>query len=329
MAARPPKEVIQVKSSVQKTAQTILLTVLAILLIAILAACSSATTDIGGSNGKVVTISKENVPLSGPQASEQARATFENGTAVNTSPIENGTVTLNCNLVDKGIIGIRADIATSQRLKLKASKDGIDIYYDISPNAMIKIPMQLGNGKYNIELFENIQGANYKQLYHKEMDILLSDPNSVFLYSNQVVDFENKTKADELALALTKDAKTDADKIKAVYDYVTSHISYDYNKISTVDTSYIPDVDAILTSNTGICYDYAAVTAAMLREAGVPAKLVKGYRSDNANYHAWNEVLIGGQWMTLDATFDATARQNGQAYEMKKDAGMYKADKVF
>lgn len=317
------------KKSVQKTAETILFTALAILLIALMAACSSATANVNGSDGKMVTISKENVPLSGPQASEQARATFQNGTDVNTAPIENGTVTVNCNLADKGIIGIRADIATTQRLKLKASKDGSEIYYDISPNEMIKIPMQMGNGKYALELFQNIQGANYKQLYQKELDISMSDPNSVFLYSNQVVDFENKSKANELALSLTKDAQSDADKLKAVYDYVTSHISYDYNKINAVNTSYVPDVDAILACNTGICYDYAAVTAAMLREAGVPTKLVKGYRSDNANYHAWNEVLIGGQWVTIDATFDATARQNGQAYEMKKDAGMYKADKAF
>lgn len=292
-----------------------------------LAACSSATANV--SDGKVVSISKENIPLSGPQASELAQATFENGGSIEAAPIENGTVTVNSNLADKGIIGMRADIQTNQKLKVKSSKDGVDIYYNINPNEMTKFPMQMGNGRYSLELYENISGTNYKQLYHKEIDINLNDPNSVFLYSNQVVNFENKSKANELALELTRDAKTDMDKVKAIYEYVTNHIHYDNDKINSVDTSYIPDVDAILASNEGICYDYAAVMAAMLREAGVPTKLDKGYRSDNVNYHAWNEVYLDGQWVILDTTYDASARQSGEGCQMEKDAGMYTVDKVF
>ncbi len=313
--------------------RTILFIIAVLVLGAMLAACSSAAGSAGTtgsiSGGKVVSISKDNIPLSGPQASELAKQTFENGSNIEAASVENGTVTINANLADKGIIGIRADVQTSQRLKVKSSKDGTDIYYNVSPGSMSKIPMQMGNGRYSIEVYENISGTNYKQLYHKEVEIYLEDPNSVFLYSNQVVDFESKGKANELALALTKDAACDADKIKAIYDYVTKNIRYDSDKINTVDTTYTPDVDAILSANTGICYDYAAVMAAMLREVGVPTKLDKGYRSDNVNYHAWNEVYLNGQWVILDTTFDAAARQSGEACKMEKDPGMYTVDKVF
>ncbi|MGI5849873.1 MAG: transglutaminase-like domain-containing protein [Christensenellales bacterium] len=315
-------------TNTQKTIRIISFIIVIGLITVILVACSSTAIRARGDDN-VISISKESIPMSVPQASEIARAVFENGENINISPIEKGIITVNCNLIGKGIIGIRADVAVANKMKVKVSKEGIDVYYNIIPYKTIKIPMQMGNGRYVLELYENISGTNYRQFYHEELDINLSDPNSVFLYSNQVVDFENKGKTKELAVSLTKGAKTDAGKVKAIYEYVISHILYDYDKIYSIDTGYIPDVDVILTSSKGICYDYAAVMAAMLREAGVPAKLDKGYRSDNMNYHAWNEVWINGQWVTVDATFDATARQIGQVYTMEKDPDIYKVEKVF
>ena len=68
---------------------------------------------------------------------------------------------------------------------------------------------------------------------------------------------------------------------------------------------YIPNIDSVLSEQKGICYDYAAVLASLLREAGLPAKLVMGYREDMDAYHAWNQVLADGRWITVDATYGA------------------------
>ena len=73
--------------------------------------------------------------------------------------------------------------------------------------------------------------------------------------------------------------------ITRIYDYITGNITYDYDKASDPPTGYTSDVDAILDSGTGICLDYAAVMASMLRSQRIPTRLEVGYAQDA--YHAW------------------------------------------
>ena len=41
-------------------------------------------------------------------------------------------------------------------------------------------------------------------------------------------------------------------------------VAYDYDKLEGLPSSYLPDVDETLTTGQGICFDYAALMAAML-----------------------------------------------------------------
>ena len=52
---------------------------------------------------------------------------------------------------------------------------------------------------------------------------------------------------------------------------------------------YLPDVDDVLASQTGICFDYAAVMASMLRCERIPTRLEVGYMGDV--YHAWMMLI--------------------------------------
>jgi len=107
------------------------------------------------------------------------------------------------------------------------------------------------------------------------------------------------------------------DKVTEIYHYVISHITYDTHLAETVQTDYLPDVDAILSSGKGICFDYAALMAAMLRSQSIPTKLVIGYTGDV--YHAWISVYCpeegwlddviffdGTTWELVDPTFAAS-----------------------
>lgn len=284
--------------------------------------CSSAV------NGSLVTI-QDKVPLAGETAVATAAETFNNGGSVNTASLQGGSVTINSNLADKGIVGVKADVDGNQKLKVKVSLNGQAIYYDIVKGQMIKVPMQLGNGQYTIELFQNISGSEYQKLYGNTVDVSVSDPNDVYLLSNQIVNFENSKEIPAVDANILQNKNNDMEKVQAIYDYVIQTISYDYNKYSQIDSTYVPDVDQVLNQKTGICYDYASVMASLLRDAGIPAKLVMGYRSDSKDYHAWNEVLLDGQWITVDTTWDSVLKQNGQTYEMQKDASLYTTDKVF
>ena len=100
------------------------------------------------------------------------------------------------------------------------------------------------------------------------------------------------------------------------------NIVYDQQKADSVQTGYLPDVDETLSSKKGICYDYSALLACMLRAKNIPARLVMGYVSGVDVYHAWNEVYItdvgwvrtaiyfdGTSWQVADSTFGAANAQ--------------------
>lgn len=79
-----------------------------------------------------------------------------------------------------------------------------------------------------------------------------------------------------------KDAKTDMDKVTAIYNYIAGHYTYDTklaNDITSGKVSkYIPDTAATLNSSKGICYDLASLFAAMCRSQDHPLRPHQGLR---------------------------------------------------
>ena len=79
-------------------------------------------------------------------------------------------------------------------------------------------------------------------------------------------------------------------------------------------------MDEILELKTGICFDYAAVMATMLRTQNIPTRLEVGYMLEE--YHAWISIYIedhgwingiiefdGTEWKLMDPTFAASSRK--------------------
>ena len=90
----------------------------------------------------------------------------------------------------------------------------------------------------------------------------------------------------------------------------------------------LPVVDETLESKKGICFDYAALLAAMLRSQQIPTRLGTG--NTTIEYHAWVEVYIEGKgwinpdillhakkWSRMDPTFDASDIDYKDDYEDK------------
>ena len=81
---------------------------------------------------------------------------------------------------------------------------------------------------------------------------------------------------------------TDKEKVEAAYKYIVENIKYDNNKINTISTDYVPDLNTIITKQE----ESVMITQrflGILRSEGIHTKLVKGYKSDITAYHAWNE----------------------------------------
>ena len=139
--------------------------------------------------------------------------------------------------------------------------------------------------------------------------------------------FFSTSEAVKKSFDLCVNAKTDTDKLKAIYSWIVSNVSYDYDKASSVKSGYLPSVDSTLSEKKGICFDYAALMACMLRAQRIPAKLVVGTVSAQDMNHAWNEVYLegkgwvtvklyfaGNQWKRMDATFGTAQTSEMDSY---------------
>ena len=83
---------------------------------------------------------------------------------------------------------------------------------------------------------------------------------------------------------------------------------YDYIKSVTVKPGQMPQIDECWETKRGICQDLSAVTCAMLRSQGIPARLMIGTVGANT-YHAWVLAVVNGK----DRFFDPTAELNASS----------------
>ncbi|NTV55978.1 MAG: hypothetical protein HGA74_01685 [Deltaproteobacteria bacterium] len=67
----------------------------------------------------------------------------------------------------------------------------------------------------------------------------------------------------------------------------------------------IPSAVEVLRSREGDCNEHATLLTALLRAAGIPARLCIGlvYTRDKFYYHAWTEAYLG-EWISMDATLN-------------------------
>ncbi|MDT3429046.1 transglutaminase-like putative cysteine protease [Paenibacillus forsythiae] len=241
-----------------------------------------------------------------------------------------GSEWLDTSNVSQGVVGIQYNAPQGKRTKLMITKDGSSYTYNLfasKPNE--SFPLQQGSGSYKVSILENISGNKYKVIYSDSIDLSVSDPNAVYLSSVQNVKWNSSDKAIQKAKQLTRNADTDKEKVTAIYNYIVSNVKYDYALAATVPSDYVPDIDRTLASKKGICYDYASLFAAMLRSVNVPAKLVMGESSYVSQYHAWNEVLIDGQWATIDTTVDAGLGKSNKKVSLVKSASKYTGVKYY
>lgn len=100
------------------------------------------------------------------------------------------------------------------------------------------------------------------------------------------------------------DAVEPADKAKRLIAFVSAYITY----APVFDKSVLQ----ICESRRGDCSEHAQLFTTMARAAGLPCREVSGlvYGGDDVQAfggHAWNEVVIDGQWVPVDATWEEFA----------------------
>lgn len=223
----------------------------------------------------------------------------------------------------QGYIGARGTSPT--KLKLQVSLGNQSYNYDIPPDGKpFFVPVNMGDGNYNIRVMQNTTGDQYSQIGSVEKKIALDNEFMPFLSPNVFSNFTPQSQATKKAAELAAGAKNSGDVVRAIYSWIVENIKYDNTKAEALaaGTGYVPNPDETLASRTGICFDYAALAGAMFRSLGIPCKVITGYVSPDNIYHAWNLIYIDGEWVTaevsvkpnewcqIDTTFAAAGQGN-------------------
>lgn len=219
----------------------------------------------------------------------------------------NSSASIDASNLSEGYILVKYTGGKNVKIKVQITKQGGETYtYNLNnTGATETFPLTEGNGQYTVKVFENTSGTKYAQAYSTTLNLKLRNDFLPFLYPNQYVNYSDSSKVVAKAAELTAGKSSDLEKLSAIYYYVTDNFVYDYNLANTVQSGYLPDVDKVLASQKGICFDYAAVMAAMLRSQNIPCKLVVGYAG--TIYHAWINVYIEGVgWVDKVIYFDGT-----------------------
>lgn len=236
---------------------------------------------------------------------------------------ENKKASVDASNLSEGYVMVRYTGGKQVKIKvLITGENGVTYTYNLNNTGVAEtFPLTEGNGRYSIKVYENTTGTKYALAFSTQVDMTLRNVFLPYLYPNQYVNYTADCNTVKKAAELTAGKTSDLDKVSAIYYFVTDNFTYDYDLAKTVQSGYLPNVDQALSTKKGICFDYAAVMASMLRSQNIPCKLVVGYAG--TIYHAWIDVYIEGvgwvdkviyfdgkSWTMMDPTFVSTGKHS-------------------
>jgi len=265
------------------------------------------------------------------------------------TPVASGTLVESNNKVGidysnnvDGYIMVEWKTATDKQLRVQISgPEGASYNYRLRSDGIFEVyPLSDGSGEYTVIALEQTDGTKYSVVATAKFSVTLVDEFAPFLHPNQFVNFDEDSKVVAKASELMTGKDDLLDRIAAVFNFIIGNLTYDTVLAENVQSGYVPDLDAILASGKGICFDYASVMTAMLRSQGIPTKLVFGYAGEA--YHAWinvyseeegwiNAVIFfdGESWMLMDPTFESSAGNSSALRAFIGDGSNYTVKHLF
>lgn len=289
----------------------------------------SSTSTVSSSSENESSSEVGNIPVVIPQIAVPSSP----GTA--TASADHGV--LDYSNASEGYISVKY---TGDKAKAKIRIIYGDVIYDHNVDvdgSVVYYPLSCGSGEYTAMLYENTTGNKYTLVFQETFYADIKRSTSPFSYPNRYVNYNLNSDVVYKAAELCAGKNDTIDKIAAVFLWVTDNIKYDRDLAASVTSGYVPDPDRTLSRMKGICFDYASLTAAMLRSQSIPTRLVIGYASPDI-YHAWNEVYTEETgWITpvlllknkgynlVDATFYAGVNDKDKAAEYISNPSNYSA----
>lgn len=281
---------------------------------------------------QLTVIEDEAVPLYAKPAGSHVRTPQAGGTVV----YSNGRATIDASNASQGYVMVQYT-GSKDKIKVQVSKGSVVYTYNLNARDAYEVfPFSEGNGTYSVKVFENVRDSQYSQVLSQDIAVTMPDQFAPFLTPNQYVNFTANSAVVQTGAQVAASATDAISVVTNVYNYVISNVTYDTAKAASVQSGYLPNVDTVLSTKKGICFDYAALMTAMLRSQDVPTKLVIGYTGDL--YHAWVNVYIdnvgwvdniiyfdGHNWSLMDPTFASSGGQNESVRQYIGNGSNYKA----
>ncbi|HEU4472679.1 MAG TPA: transglutaminase-like domain-containing protein, partial [Flavisolibacter sp.] len=114
---------------------------------------------------------------------------------------------------------------------------------------------------------------------------------------------------ESLASYIKDNFTTDTTRIRAIYVWITHHISYDVARLKARELDPFPKPQAIadvLATRSAVCQGYSDLFAALCKAVGIDAVVVSGYtrkgNSISPISHAWVAAQLAGDWYLFDPT---------------------------
>lgn len=310
---------------------------------------SSKVGDISSSSGELsMAAASFQTPPGQEQAPQASRPAESAGTYTVLTPVASGTevysgggAQIDASNAGEGYVMVKYD-GNAAKIRIQITRDGGSTYtYGLSGSGVYDVfPLSQGSGGYTINVFENVYDNQYALVLGQYISANLRSSVLPFLYPNQYVNFYDGCQTVAKGARLASTAANDLEIVENVYNYVIHNITYDFDKAASVSFGYLPNVDTILNSGTGICFDYAAVMAAMLRTQNIPTKLVVGYAGQI--YHAWISTYItdigwvngiiyfdGQSWVRMDPTFASSGNESSDIMNYIGNGSNYNAMFVY
>ncbi|MFL5741899.1 MAG: transglutaminase domain-containing protein [Flavisolibacter sp.] len=135
----------------------------------------------------------------------------------------------------------------------------------------------------------------------------------------QSIPESNCTSAATLASYIKQNFTTDSDRIRAIYVWITHHVSYDLLRLQAILNNQEPPqqtVDDVLHVRSAVCQGYSDLFVALCDAVGIRAMEVGGYTKTQKKVspipHAWAAALLNGEWWLFDPTWGAGYVMDGK-----------------
>ena len=199
---------------------------------------------------------------------------------------------------------------------IRWDNDETELTYDMV-NEIIELAERKGGGFPFGE--SNMQGDIEKGVGEDGVPYV----NIAFICQYYATDEQNTElckQVDEVLSSLDiTDNSSEYEVICAIYDYICSNVTYDYENLDNDDYNLKYTAYAAMVNKTAVCNGYAMLVSRMLTQAGISCRFVTGTNLKGCA-HAWNIVGIDGIYYYVDATWDAGKKPENYTYFLRGES---------